>query len=59
MWTQSLPIWVSRKTADGLTSSYSVPLWMFMLIGLITMFNLLLWGVIGLYEAVEVIARIV
>ena len=54
--TYSLPIWVSRKTADGMVSHFSVPLWLFMLIGLVALLNGLLWGGIGIYEAVRVIA---
>lgn len=52
-WVQGMPIWVSRKTVDGYTSQYSVPLWMFMFIGVLALLNVLLWSGIGLYEAVK------
>lgn len=53
LWMQELPIWVSRKDANGMISKFSVPLWLFMLIGLIVLLNFLLWGGIGIYEAIR------
>jgi hypothetical protein len=54
-WGMELPIWVSRKNADGMISQFSVPMWLFMLIGLLVVLNVVLWGGIGLYEAVTYI----
>lgn len=51
-----IPIWVSRKNADGFISEFTVPLWLFLVIGLVALANALLWGGIGLYEAARVIA---
>lgn len=55
LWFAQIPIWVSRKTADGMTSQFSVPLYLFMIIGLLGVLNFLLWGGIGIYEAARVL----
>lgn len=54
--TSSVPIWVSRETADGNISHFSVSGWLFLLIALLVLLNFLAWSGIGLYEAVRVIA---
>lgn len=54
-WTFPVPIWVSRETGDGVTSKFTVPMWLFLLIGLVVLLNVLLWGGIGLVEAVQYI----
>jgi len=46
---KSLPIWVSRKNADGMISTFEVPLWLFMLIGVLALLNVVGWGMYGLY----------
>lgn len=55
-WGKPLPIWVSRPDADKFVSKFTVPLWMFMVIGLLALFNALLWGGYGLYAFFEVVA---
>lgn len=54
-WTQEFPVWVSRKDADGFIAEFTVPLWMFLLIGCILLLNVLAWSAIGLVEAVQYI----
>jgi hypothetical protein len=54
-WTSSIPIWVSRKNAQGMISQFAVTGWIFMLIGFLVLLNTLAWGFIGLYEAVRVV----
>jgi hypothetical protein len=50
-WTTNVPIWVSRKTSDGLISQYAVSGWMFMLGWSLICLNILLWSIIGLVTA--------
>ena len=52
-WGKELPIWVSRKNYDGRISQFSVPLWLFMLLGLLVVLNAVGWGVVGLVELVK------
>jgi hypothetical protein len=47
----SLPYYVTRKTADGYTASYSASLWMTLLPQFIVWANVIVWGVIGLIKA--------
>ena len=54
-WTHPLPIWVSREDADGTISEFSVPVWCFMLIGALSLLNVIAWGIIGLVEVVQYI----
>lgn len=54
-WTRPIPIWVSRKNADGQISQFAVSGWMFMLLALLALVNAFAWGFIGIYEAVKVI----
>jgi hypothetical protein len=54
-WTESIPIWVSRKTSTGMISSFNVSGWVFVLVGFLVLLNVLVWGFIGLYEAVMVV----
>lgn len=50
-----VPIWVSRETADGVISYFAIPLWLFGLIGFLILFNVILWGGIGMFVAVKLI----
>jgi hypothetical protein len=52
----SVPIYVTRKSADGETGSYSLSLWMTALAILLVWTNVVVWGVIGLVEAVRYFA---
>lgn len=52
----SVPVYVTRKTADGTTGSYSLSLWMPILAILLVWFNVVVWSIIGLVEAVRVLA---
>jgi hypothetical protein len=51
----SAPIYVTRKTADGETANYSLSIWMTLLVILLLWLNVVVWGCLGLYEAVRVI----
>lgn len=50
-----VPVWVSRRNADGVIAQFTVSMWLFMLIGIVMLCNVLLWGGIGLYEAITYI----
>lgn len=52
-WTRSVPVWVSRKTASGMVSAFSLPMWFLMAIGMVASLNAIAWGVIGLIEVVQ------
>lgn len=52
----SIPVYVTRKTADGYTGSLSLSIWMQLLALLLVWGNGVAWGLIGLYEAVRVVA---
>ena len=52
----SAPVYVTRKTADGTTGSYSLSLWMTILAMLLVWLNVVVWSVVGVVEAVRVIA---
>lgn len=55
MWTEHLPIWVSRETSDGFISQLMVPGWLFMTIGILALVNFLVWSLISLVVAVKVV----
>lgn len=50
----SAPIYVTRKNADGIIATYSLSIWMTLLALMIVWTNIVVWGGIGLYEAVRV-----
>lgn len=52
---RSMPLYVTRKTADGETASYSMPLKQSIRVMLLVYANLLLWGTIGLVFGLVVI----
>lgn len=52
----STPIYVTRKTAGGETGSYGMSLWMSLIALLLIWLNVIVWGCLGLYEAVRVVA---
>jgi hypothetical protein len=54
-WSHPIPVWVSRKNADGQIAQFTVSLWMFMTLAIGILLNALLWIGIGLYAAVQVI----
>jgi len=58
MWgdlSQVMPLYVTRKTANGETGSLSISVWSALLILLLVVFNIIVWGLIGLYEAARVV----
>lgn len=55
-FVQPMPIYVTRKTADGYTGSYTLPGWQALLMVLIITFNIIGWGLYGL---VDLIAKVV
>lgn len=52
----SIPVYTTRKTADGYTMTYSMSAWMPFLALFLVVLNMIVWGVIGLYEAYKVVA---
>lgn len=51
-----VPVYTTRKSANGQTFTYSMSAWLpFLAMSLVTM-NVIVWGVIGLYEAYKVIS---
>jgi len=49
------PVYVTRPTADGYIASYSLALYQSLLALLIIWLNVLLWGVIGIIQAIRVL----
>lgn len=54
-WTTPVPIWVSRKTADGYVTTFTVGFWLFLILGFVLLANVLLWSGIGLFVALKLI----
>lgn len=54
--TDSMPIYVTRKDAGGETGTLSLSIWMPLVAMLLIWVNVIVWGVVGLVVAVEVIA---
>lgn len=52
---QTMPIYVTRKDAHGQTMTYSQTYWMTALAQFVVWFNVVLWAVVGVVEAVRVI----
>lgn len=52
-WTHPMPIWASRPDSDGMISSFTIPLWLFLSLGIVILLNAVAWGVIGLVVAVQ------
>ena len=51
----SVPIYTTRPDASGDTASYSLSLWMTILVMVLIWVNIVVWGCIGLYEAARVV----
>ncbi len=51
----SLPIYVTRKTANGDVASYSISIWMSLLVIFLGWTNAVVWGALGLYFAVKAV----
>lgn len=51
----SMPIYVTRKTADGDTGSLSMSIWMQLLVLFLLWLNAVIWGCLGIYKAVRVV----
>lgn len=51
----SLPVYVTRKTANGYTGSYSLAAWMPLLAIALIWLNIVVWGCVGLYEAARIV----
>lgn len=49
----SAPVYVTRKTAGGVVAHYSLSIWMSLLAMCLVWLNIVVWGVIGLVEAVR------
>jgi len=56
VWFETVPVFVTRKTADDFIYHIDIPVWMTLLIALIVLINIFLWGGIGIYEAIKMIA---
>jgi hypothetical protein len=54
-WTDSVPVWVSRPTASGQITAFTLSGWMFMLLAVLLLANLFGWSVVGLVELVQYI----
>lgn len=54
-WTHPMPVYVTRPTADNFIASFTAPLWLFLLIGVLCLANALLWLGIGLVQALTLI----
>jgi hypothetical protein len=52
-WKEQVPIFVTRPTANKTIFDINVPMWLALLLALIVLFNLLLWGGIGVFEAIS------
>jgi len=54
-WTHPVPAWVSRPDSDGMISAFTLPLWLFLIVGVLVLLNMVGWGVVGLVELVQYI----
>lgn len=52
-WTHPVPVWASRPDDDGLIASYTLPLWAFLLLGVLLTVNVLGWSIVGIVELVQ------
>lgn len=50
-WGLATPVYVTRKTADGMTGSLSISIWMQLVALLLIWLNVMVWSCFGLYEA--------
>jgi hypothetical protein len=48
-----IPVYVTRKTADGSTGSYSLSLWMTLLAIFLVWLNIVLWCSYGIVQVAE------
>lgn len=53
--SESFPIYTTRKSGGGETMTYSQTYWMTALAQLLIWFNIVIWGGIGIYEAVRLV----
>jgi len=51
---QSMPVYVTRETGNGVIASYSLSAWMTLLAIALIWLNVVIWSAIGLYEAVRI-----
>lgn len=51
----SVPIYVTRSWADGSVAHYDMPVCMPLVAMLLIWLNVIVWGLLGLYEAVRVV----
>ena len=49
----SIPVYVTRETADGLTGSWSMSAWIPLLVMLLVAANAVGWGIYGLVVLIE------
>ena len=54
-WRTSMPVYVTRKTADGYTGQASLSAWLVMLILLLVAYNAVGWGIFGLATLVQTV----
>jgi hypothetical protein len=52
----SIPVYVTRRDADGLIASYEMPLWMSLFGLLMVWLNIMVWSLIGLVLAGTLVA---
>lgn len=52
---QTSPVYVTRKSASGETGELSLSIWMQLVVLLLLWLNAVIWGAIGVYEAVRVV----
>ncbi len=50
-----MPFYVTRKNAEGLSATWSVNAWIGLVLLILLQLNVLLWSIVGIYEAGRVI----
>lgn len=49
---EALPVYVTRKDANGQTTTYSMSIWVTLFVMIVVGLNIIVWGLIALYEAI-------
>lgn len=52
-WGAQIPVYVTRKNADGFVGTYSFAAWLVVLVQFLVSINIVLWGAAGVYAAVR------
>lgn len=50
---EGIPVYVTRKTANGYTGSIKLNPYTFVVVWGIVVFNIFLWGLLGIYFAIS------